>query len=237
MMKKYVYALLVVAGIWGCKDNADYPFEGENAVYFQLESNTYYWTQTLDSMVYSFAAKGVNEDTLWVRVNLEGNTTPDDRPIKVVVDETKTTAEVGLHYEALKDEYALPGDSVYVNIPVIIYNKDAELENKQVVITLALQSTEALKLGITERRTCRLLVSNMLNKPTYWEDVISWDFGDYSRRKHELCIQVLGIDFPETSGEYYENDTMWDIYGAYMSNYFEDNYPIYDEKGAVIEPW
>ena len=236
-MKKLFYIFLLCCAAVACDDNADYPFQGQDAVYFQLESNVYYWKQTLDSMVYSFAAKGVDEDTLWVRVNLEGNTKPEDRPIKVVVDETKTTAEVDLHYEALKDNYVLPRDSVYTHIPVIIYNKDEELENKQVEIVLALQPTESLDLGISDRRTCRLIVSNMLKKPTYWEDVISWDFGDYSRRKHELCIQVLGVDFPDTSGEYYENDKMWDVYGAYMSNYFEENYPVYDETGAIIEPW
>ena len=131
----------------------------------------------------------------------------------------------------------LPGDSVYAHIPVIIYNKDEELENKQVEIVLALQPTESLGLGISDRRSCRLIVSNMLKKPTYWEGVITYAFGDYSRRKHELCIQILGIDFPETSGEYYDAYTMWQIYGAYMSNYFEENYPVYDETGAIIEPW
>jgi hypothetical protein len=30
---------------------------------------------------------------------------------------------------------------------------------------------------------------------------------------------------------------MWDVYGAYMSDYFEENYPVYDENGKIIEPW
>ena len=48
------------------------PFKGKDAVYFQLQTDDYYWTQTLDSMVYTFAGKGVEEDTLWVQVNLQG---------------------------------------------------------------------------------------------------------------------------------------------------------------------
>lgn len=63
-------------------------------------------------------------------------------------------------------------------------------------IALALKSSDELDLGITDRRTCRLLVSNMLGKPLYWEETISWDFGEYSRKKHELCILELGRDFP-----------------------------------------
>lgn len=124
-----------------------------------------------------------------------------------------------------------------MNIPVIIYNKDEALENKQVVIALALKPSEALDLGITERLSCRLLVSNMLGKPIYWEQTIKYDFGDYSRRKHELCMIELKRDFPVEASEYSNERTMWEVYGAYMSNYFEENYPIRDENNAIIEPW
>ena len=48
-----------------------------------------------------------------------------------MTDDEKTTAEEGLHYEALKPVYELPADAVYTRIPVIIYNKDEELEKKQ----------------------------------------------------------------------------------------------------------
>lgn len=236
-MKKIYCIFLILAAFLSCRDNADFPFQGEDAVYFQLNTTGYTWTKTLDSMVYSFAGKGVDEDTLWIRVNLEGTATPQARPLNIVIDEANTTAQAGLHYEALKADYELPGDSVYTKIPVIIYNKDKQLENKQVVIALALQPTESLALGITDRTKCRLLVSNMLNKPTYWESTIFYDFGVYSRKKHELCILELGMDFPLDGSEYSGQRTMWDIYGAYMSNYFEENYPVKDENEAVIEPW
>ena len=72
-MKKLGYIFLCLAVLWSCQDNADYPFKGKDAVYFQLQTDDYYWTQTLDSMVYTFAGKGVEEDTLWVRVNLQGD--------------------------------------------------------------------------------------------------------------------------------------------------------------------
>lgn len=236
-MKKLGYIFLCLAALWSCQDNADYPFKGKDAVYFQLQTDDYYWTETLDSMVYTFAGKGVDEDTLWVRVNLQGDAVSHAREILVVTDEEKTTAEAGLHYEALKSAYELPADSVYTRIPVIIYNKDKELEEKQVTIALALKPSDELDLGITERRTCRLLVSDKLDKPIYWDGTISYDFGEYSRRKHELCIQILKMDFPAEKSEYTAESRMWDVYGAYMSNYFEENYPVYDENDRIIEPW
>lgn len=236
-MKKIYFIFLLLLALGSCKDNADYPFSGKDAVYFQLEKNSSYWSRTLDSLVYSFAGKGVDEDTLWVRVNLEGKTSTEPRPVVVVVDEEKTTAKAGLHYEALKVVYELPRDSVYVNIPVIIYNQDPALENEQVVIALKLKPSEALDLGITERLSCRLLVSNKLGKPTYWESTIQYDFGTYSRRKHELCMIELKRDFPVEGSEYSEQRTMWQIYGTYMSDYFRENYPVKDENEVVIEPW
>ena len=208
-MKKLGYIFLCMVALWGCQDNADYPFKGKDAVYFQLQTDDYYWTETLDSMVYTFAGKGVDEDTLWVRVNLQGDAVSHAREILVVTDEEKTTAEAGLHYEALKSAYEL----------------------------LALKPSDELDLGITDRQTCRLLVSDKLDKPLYWDGTISYDFGEYSRRKHELCIQILGMDFPAEASEYSAESRMWDVYGAYMSNYFEENYPVYDENDKIIEPW
>lgn len=61
-MKKLGYIFLCMVALWGCQDNADYPFKGKDAVYFQLQTDDYYWTETLDSMVYTFAGKGVDED-------------------------------------------------------------------------------------------------------------------------------------------------------------------------------
>ena len=78
-MKKLGYIFLCMVALWGCQDNADYPFKGKDAVYFQLQTDDYYWTETLDSMVYTFAGKGVDEDTLWVGFTWPGNSCRDGR--------------------------------------------------------------------------------------------------------------------------------------------------------------
>ena len=168
---------------------------------------------------------------------LEGNTAPRDREVRVVVDEAKTDAEAGLHYEALDDVYYLPADSVYLKLPITVYNKDNTLENRRVTLALQLEPTADLELGITERTSVRVLISNILTKPSYWDSVIKYYFGEYSRTKHELCIEQLGQDFPETSSEFYGSLTYWQVSGQYMSNYFEENYPVRDENGKIIEPW
>ncbi|MFR7851078.1 MAG: hypothetical protein ACLU36_06120 [Barnesiella intestinihominis] len=39
MMKKLGYIFLCMVALWGCQDNADYPFKGKDAVYFQLQTD------------------------------------------------------------------------------------------------------------------------------------------------------------------------------------------------------
>ena len=35
-MKKLGYIFLCMVALWGCQDNADYPFKGKDAVYFSV---------------------------------------------------------------------------------------------------------------------------------------------------------------------------------------------------------
>lgn len=234
MKKTILLSLLSILMLGACDNDVTYPYQGKDAVYFQVNST---WSVTTDSIDYSFAGKGKEEDVVEVRVNLQGNMASVDRKIRIIVDPSKSTAEEGIHYQPLSGEYILPANAVSVDIPVTVLKKDASLENKKVTLALRLEPTTDFDLGITERTEVFLNISNMLKKPTYWESTIKYSFGVYSRQKHELCIQVLGLDFPETSSEYYSRNTMWSVYGKYMSNYFEENYPVYDENGGVIEPW
>ena len=41
-MKKLYYIFLLLIAFGSCKDNADYPFTGKDAVYFQLQTESYY---------------------------------------------------------------------------------------------------------------------------------------------------------------------------------------------------
>ena len=63
-MKKLYYIFLLLITFGSCKDDANYPFAGKDAVYFQLQAESYYWTKTLDSIVYSFAGKGVDRKSV-----------------------------------------------------------------------------------------------------------------------------------------------------------------------------
>ena len=236
-MKKLYYIILgLLVGLVACQENDKTDFDSNGAVYFQVNPSS--WSDTRDSIVYSFAGKDGDSQTLNVQVNLMGETVNYERHVRVVVNSGKTTAQAGIHYAALEEEYILPAEAFSMNIPVVLYNKDPRLEEEAFQLVLDLEPSDDLELGLTARTTVRVIISNVLTRPYYWEDMyMDGIFGPYSRVKHEYCIRKLGRDFPQDSDEYRTNYGIWKAYGKYMDNFFYENYPILDENGLAIEPW
>ena len=212
--------LLAVNLIYSCEENDPKGFNGEDAVYFQTDANN--WAITNDSINYSFAGKNVDTAVVNLLVDLMGNPSDHDRMVKIHINESLSTAQAGVHYEPLKTEYILNAGEM----------------QKAVVLSIALDETNELKLGITNRTQVFLLISNILMQPTYWkESRMDNQFGPYTRGKHELIIKLLGRDFPATAAEYKAESTYWKNARSYINNYLKDNYPVTDREGNVIEPW
>lgn len=227
--------LSVLALFFSCKENDMNDFTGKDCIYFQLSSN---WAETKDSLSYTFAGSEASEATINLRVDLMGQTSDRDRKVKLKVVADQTTATEGTHYKALEDSYILKAGENQMNIPITLYNTDKALEEKSVKLTVDLQPSEDLDLGINGRTRAVIIFSNIMSKPSYWEEGhCDWYFGAYSKVKHECFIRELGMDFPATFEEYYANIDYWQQAGIYMSQYFKDNYPVYDENGKAIEPW
>lgn len=228
-----VLGLLII--LQACQENEKNDFESNGAVYFQPNAGS--WNDPRDSIIYSFAGKEGDVQTLNIQVNLMGDIVGYERQVKVVVDKEKTTAEEGTHYKALEEMYILPANAYQMMIPVTLYGSDIRMEERSFQLVLKLEETEDLQLGLSSQTSVRVIMSKMLTKPAYWEEFeLEYDWGTYSRVKHEYIIRVLGMDFP-TEEEYDSNFSVWIAYGKYMDNYFMENYPIYDENGLAIEPW
>ena len=192
-MKKIYYIILgLLVGLVACQENDKTDFDSNGAVYFQVNQGS--WSDTRDSIVYSFARKDGDSQTLNVQVNLMGE--------------------------------------------AVNYERHPRLEEEAFQLVLDLEPSDDLELGLTARTTVRVIISNILTRPYYWEDMyMDYIFGPYSRVKHEYCIRELGMDFPQTLDEYGNNYEAWQAYGKYMDNFFYENYPILDENGLAIEPW
>lgn len=223
--------LLLVA----CQENEMNDFNSDGAVYFQLSSQ---WSNTVDSIVYSFAGKTGTTHTVKLQVNLMGEAADHDRTIRVVLDKEQTTAKEGTHYDALQVSYTLPAGAYTMEIPVVLHGDDPALEERSFQVVLRLEASEDLQVGLSKRLLAKVIVSKMLTQPPYWEQAyMDYYFGPYSKVKHEHFILELGTDFPATYDDYREDWELWQAYGKHMDKYFTDHYPILDEYGNAIEPW
>ena len=232
-MKKIFYSILFFCGLLaGCQENEMTGFEKDGAVYFQIDAN--YWTNTGDSVVYSFAGKGVTEYTVNLQVDLMGEAVDWDREVRVSIDPELTTAEEGTHYRALEASYVLPAGAYNMQIPVTILGTDPRMENQAFQLAIRLEPSDDLELGLSYRTLARIQFSSMLTMPYYWDEFY---WGPYSKVKHEKLIELLGVDFPATEDEYYADYELWDVYCNYLSQWFAENYPVEDENGNPIDPW
>lgn len=241
-----------MAALWlasSCKENSYEGFENKGAVYFQTNSEN--WTK-IDSLVnYSFVGKPVDRDTVLLQVNLMGDPSGVDRKFKLAANKSETNAVEGQDYLPLDEYYYIKKGEMTAKVPLVVC-RTARMSEQPVTVSLRLEATDDLELGLFNRLAVRVVLTDILMEPVWWntpcdpfvgtphEGYLMMKaadyYGPYSRRKHELCVQILGRDFPDdimtfVYGEY------WAAAMAYMSEYFQENYPVYDEIGNAIEPW
>lgn len=243
-----VFLLVAFCLFTSCKENEYEGFEDNGSVYFQTNAGN--WTLVSAGTNYSFAGKTIEQDTVWIQVNLLGTPVDYDRQFAIAENEGNT-AIAGTHYEAFKSSYTMKAGEMTARVPVIVYNSE-DIKTKLIHLAFTLVPTDDLGLGLQGRTSFYIDITSFLNKPAYWDE--PWDpyegtewegeytitaadyWGPYSRIKHEICLEKLGVDFP---GDLMTllSDEYWEAASAYMSQYFAENYPVYDENGNPIEPW
>lgn len=238
-MKKIFYITIFFGWLTlACQENEMNDFASDGAVYFQLGSQ---WSNTVDSVVYSFAGKEMDRDTVKLQVNLMGAAADHDRAVRVVVDRERTTAKEGTHYDALQSAYTLPKGEYKMLIPIVLYGNDPALEERALSVALRLEASDDLQLGLSKRTSAKVVFSKLYTKPVWWDmdfygSILGDDlFGPYSKVKHEYFMLELEKDFPATYEEVLTEE--WQAYSTHISNYFTEHYPIPDENGNAIEPW
>lgn len=243
-----ILSAVALLGAASCQENSYEGFSNKGAVYFQ--SNESNWTKVDTVVNYSFVGKTAEKDTVWLQVDLMGDPSTQDRHFRLA-PAAGNEAQAGTDYEALKTDYTLKAGEMTTRVPIVVYRTEA-LSTHTVRLALTLVPTDELELGISGRTRMNIVMSDFLLEPTWWntpyDPYVGTEyegqyvmkaadyFGPYSRRKHELCIQELGQDFPEaiTTLLY---DEYWQAAMAHMSEYFAEHYPVLDENGEVIEPW
>lgn len=232
MKIKIIYIGFLLITIIGCKRGDIAIYDEKPAVYF-----THITDQ--DSVMYSFAGKDRESDTVYIDLKLLGNKLKQEMKYKVKVNSSETTAKESLHFKKLEDYYFFPDGVFDTHLPLIIFNKDKELANRSFRIALDIIPTDDLNTGYPNRVTAHVIVTGQLIKPNYWDNLLFIYYGPYSKVKHEICIRLQGHDFPATldlAGQAPYSFGYWMSQGRVAAKYFTDHV-VYDENDNQILPW
>ena len=229
-MKNILYYMAAFIGLSlvACQTNDEKLFSDSSSIYFDLNG------VDKDSIVWTFAKTTDVEHVLEIPLEIAGYQANHDRTFKVKVNHELTTAQEGLHYKAIQEEQILPKNSFTTVLPITLYYKDKTLDNQSVSLQLDIIPNENFRNETIDRQTVCIKISNYLPKPKYWDMIYGPNyFGEYSKVKHKLILSVCGLD--ELPRYKYENRKALCGYGYVMKNYFETNYPVYDENNQIIE--
>ena len=111
-----VAALLAAAG---CDYKESFPYQGDELIDF-----------TTDSLYFSFGKEpfSVTEKTMEVGVEIVGSPVSHDRGYRIRIDPLRTTAQAGLHYDALEETRTIPAGASSTTIPVRVHRLELEDE-------------------------------------------------------------------------------------------------------------
>lgn len=252
-MKKYIFLLFAVTLFVGCEESELTNFNEPDAVYFQLKETDFSllydrWDDWLDykgdSVVYSFGGTPVDhpeyieQDTVWLQVNLQGHVSSVTRHYKVIVNPNETTVDEGVQYEALEPQYDFESDTVRTSFPVVLHNHES-LGAEPLTLYLQLEETDDFLLGLEGRTVARILIYNDVIKPEIWDKYLYRHLGPYSKAKHKVVLMTNGGKLvPNTYSEYNQVGGYYEIrsWRSPMNAYLEAN-EVYDENGNRVEPW
>jgi hypothetical protein len=200
MNKIITIIMAAVVLITACRKAEKVTYHSSDNIYFDLDPYN-----ERDSIIYTFAYHPEKpQDTVWVPVRISGDRVNADRTYTVKVVDTATTAIANKHYEPLKTSYKVPADSGFGYVPVILYNTDTMMVKRSFALTIQLVSTGDLNTDFSSLITARVVFSNKLEKPIWWD---MWLGGYYSQVKHRLFrlaattkdLTMVGMDAPENT--------------------------------------
>ncbi|WP_286155692.1 DUF4843 domain-containing protein [Parabacteroides goldsteinii] len=232
---KYLYTVIMAMLVFAsCSENERMVYTDMSGVYFPD------YVTGADSLVYSFRMKGAERDTIQINVKLLGDLLSETGEYEVAVSEN-SSAVAGKHYEPLLSRFTYEAGQSVSSFPVVVLKPGTELDEATVTLELSLVATSSLALGYPDRVNMRLMITNQLVKPSYWDMPLALYFGEYSKVKHQRCILLMGHDFPLTDSEligwgglnFY---SYWMQQGRVVCEYYA-THTEYDEDGNLITVW
>ncbi|HEY9550967.1 MAG TPA: DUF4843 domain-containing protein [Prevotella sp.] len=212
-MRNCLYILGLLAGILLSSCEQKLPLYEDNQARL-----SFLYANRADSLAsYSFVYnKQLTQDTVWFTVNTIGFIATEDRPLELTQIPTgQDDAVPGKHYLAfntpsLAPFYTIKSGSTSARIPIVVL-KDPSLNEKDFRIRVEIKNNGIFMPGYTEFSYKLLTISNRLVKPSNWQGLMNYIFGNYGTVKHQFMID--------------NSDKKWDeeyLYELGVHNYSAD---------------
>ncbi len=233
-------------------------YEGVEGVYFAVQSGASYGNEkTWPYMPYTnleFVKVPGNETVVNVKVMITGPVKDYDRKFKVEINPDSTTAQLGVHYDAIQNEIVLPANSYYAYVPVVVH-KTPDLLTTVKVIGLRLVENEYFKLsfnhwdavaGFTSGTVIKefnaslhsINLSNFLVKPPVWTGSVNAQgqetgyWGDFTRKKFEMMCARFNL----TYNDFMSTTTMPTVLQGLIKDVLSrDLIELYNKHTPVLE--
>ncbi len=165
----------------GCVRMESFAYKGEEKISFAT-----------DSIYFSFGTEpfSVTDTTLRLRVEIIGSPQTADRHFKIDINEDRTSAKAGLHYDEFPLDYLVEKEKCISEVPVTIHRLNLEADNVY-TLSLSLVSNEDFGLGAVEYQRLTIAFTNRLDCPDWWNRLSYW-LGEYNVRKYQKFIELFG---------------------------------------------
>ncbi len=225
----YINILLLLLVATSCKENEEFFYQNDPAIYFANEPKIMYGQ--IDSIPYSFfiADKAIVDDTVHVKVCLSGLLVDYDRPINLIQTNVgeEDAAVPGVHFIAFDDplvvdSVCMPGGKAVAYIPVVLL-RDVSLKTQVKRLKLTVGQNEHFRPGIDKFRDFTVIMADFALKPKLWDSFWGYYFGPtFGSEKLKFIIQVTGyMEF-----DVYPSDLQL-VY--YLSGIFQEKLAEYNE--------
>ena len=238
-VRKLIYSAVVMAslsvamGLSSCSDD-DFLYQDQARVRLVGPKN---YTAGSDSLTFSFAtsAADVQQKVMDVDVVVMGTAADHDRTASVTIDASKTTATSDL-YE-LPQSVTIEAGKTQAVLPVTL-KRNTLLQTKQVKLYVKVEASSDFGVGVNEENHLLLIWSDMISKPTNWDDALKEFFGDYSNVKYRFMLShadgLTEFDTDQMSWGELQSYKIKFVNALNAYNEAHPGAPLTDENGVLV---
>ncbi len=193
-MKIIIYTISILCLLSSCAKEKIMYYEGPDAI------SIYIGRYDSDSVIYSFLTKlpEVVQDTVKLRVRIQGAATAVDRRINLVATDGTTAVE---NRDYILSEITFPAGATEILYPVVLLRSpNIREESKRLYVKIDpnnffMEGALGLEIGNTlSIPYFKIIFNDNLSEPIWW-GYLAFEIGSFSVTKLQFIISVYGEDY------------------------------------------